>query len=240
MYQPRTYRSWTQEADLIPFQISVRETDLYILARTDLHRKARRLVMKYREMLELYIRQHPEFLSAMSPLSIDETAPHIVKTMLVASEKAGVGPMASVAGALAESVGAGLAEFSSEVIVENGGDIYLKSLKSRKIGVYAGDSPLTGRIGIEIPGDGIPLGVCTSSGTVGHSLSHGRADAVIVLSPSVALADAAATAIGNVINTPDDFDRGFDTARGISGLTGVMVVLGAEMGVWGDIKICRT
>jgi ApbE superfamily uncharacterized protein (UPF0280 family) len=121
--------------------------------------------------------------------------------------------------------------------VENGGDIYLKSLKQRLIGIYAGKSPLTGRVGLEIEGKDTPLGVCTSSGTVGHSLSYGQADAVIVLSPSTALADAAATAIGNHIHQPSDIPGGIEFARSVGGLKGVVIIQGEQVGVWGKVKL---
>jgi ApbE superfamily uncharacterized protein (UPF0280 family) len=147
--------------------------------------------------------------------------------------------MASVAGAIAELVGTGLLAFSPEIIVENGGDIYLKSLKKRLIGIYAGKSPLTGKIGLEINEADTPLGICTSSGTVGHSLSYGKADAVMVLSKSTTLADAAATAIGNLIVQPGDIPSGIEFAKGIDGLKGVIIIKDDKIGLWGDIKICQ-
>ncbi|GAI25330.1 unnamed protein product, partial [marine sediment metagenome] len=178
MYEPRTYRHWIKGGDLVPFNVVVKETDLYIRASTNLKRKALKLVVKYRDILERYIRRYPTFLTSMQPLPVDKNAPHIVKAMSEAASRAGVGPMASVAGAIAEFVGTELLAFSPEIIVENGGDIYLKSLGKRLVGIYAGESPLTGKIGLEITGTDTPLGICTSSGTVGHSLSYGKADAV--------------------------------------------------------------
>jgi len=153
--------------------------------------------------------------------------------------KVGIGPMASVAGAIAEFVGTDLLAFSPEIIVENGGDIYLKSLKKRLIGIYAGKSPLTGKIGLEIDGQDTPLGICTSSGTVGHSLSFGKADAVVVLSQSATLADAAATAIGNLIVQSDDIPRGIEFAKGIEGLTGLLIIKDDKVGLWGEVKVCQ-
>lgn len=106
------------------------------------------------------------------------------------------------------------------------------------IGIYAGKSTLTGRIGLEISEEDTPLGICTSSGTMGHSLSYGRADAVIVLSASATLADAAATAIGNLIVQPDDIPNGIELAKSIEGLRGVVIIQDDKMGLWGDVKIC--
>jgi ApbE superfamily uncharacterized protein (UPF0280 family) len=204
MYEPRTYRHWVKDKDLVPFNVMVKETDLYIRATTNLERKAHKLVMKYRDLLERYIEQHPAFLTSLEPIAVEDNAPGIVTEMAEAARKAGVGPMAAVAGAIAEFVGNELLAFSPEIIIENGGDIYLKSLKKRLIGIYAGKSLLTGKIALEISGGDTPMGICTSSGTVGHSLSFGKADAAIVLSKSATLADAAATAIGNIIIQPVD------------------------------------
>ena len=239
MYEPRTYRHWVKDKDLISFNVVVKETDLYIRASTNLKRKALKLVLKYRNTLERYIERHPAFLTSLGPFSIEEDAPRIVKSMAESAAKVGVGPMASVAGAIAEFVGSELLAFSPEIIVENGGDIYLKSLRKRLIGIYAGSSPLTGKIGLEINKDDTPLGICTSSGTVGHSLSYGKADAVIVLSKSAALADAAATAIGNLIKQPGDISNGIEFAKGIDGLLGVVVVEDDKVGLWGEVKICQ-
>jgi len=147
--------------------------------------------------------------------------------------------MAAVAGAIAEFVGNELLVYSPEIIIENGGDIYLKSLKKRIIGIYAGKSPLSGKIGLEIDDKNTPLGICTSSGTVGHSLSFGQADAVVVLAQSATLADAAATAIGNVIKQPDDINKGIELANNIKGLRGAVLIKNDTIGMWGEIKICQ-
>ena len=239
MYEPRTYRHWVRDSDLIPFNVVVEETDLYIRTSTNLRRKAHKLVSKYRDILKRYIEQHPSFLTSLEPLHISEGAPRIVKKMAESAEKVGVGPMASVAGAIAEFVGNELLAFSPEIIVENGGDIYLRSLKKRIIGIYAGKSPLTGKIALEIDGEDAPLGICTSSGTVGHSISYGKADAVIVLSASAILADAAATAIGNSIVQPGDIPSGIELAKGIDGLKGVIIIKDEKVGLWGEVKICK-
>jgi ApbE superfamily uncharacterized protein (UPF0280 family) len=238
--EPRTYRHWIEGKDLIPFNVTIKETDLYIRAATNLQKKAHRLVLKYRHRLEKYIERNPVFLTSLEPLTIDWCAPDIVKQMVEAAGQAGVGPMASVAGAIAENVGKELLDFSPEVIVENGGDIYLKSLKKRTVGIFAGKSPLTGKIGLEISAQETPLGICTSSGTVGHSLSYGKADAVVVLSPSATLADAAATAIGNRVSQASDISGAIEFSQGITGLKGVIIIKDDNIGVWGEVKLCET
>jgi len=240
MYEPRTYRHWIKSQDLVSFNVIVKETDLYIRASANLKRKALRLVLKYRDILERYIERNPLFLTSLEPLNVGSDVPHIIKLMSESAKKVGVGPMASVAGAIAEFVGNELLPFSPEIIIENGGDIFLKSLKTRVIGVYAGKSPLSGKIGLEIKGQDTPLGICTSSGTVGHSLSYGKADAVIVLSKSATLADAAATAIGNLVVESSDIPRGIGFARGVEGLLGVAIIQDDNIGVWGEVKFCQT
>jgi hypothetical protein len=239
-FQPKTYRHWIESKDLIAFNVTEKETDLYIRATSNLQRKAQRLVLKYRQQLERYIEKNPDFQTSLEPITVSKNAPAIVKVMAEAGKKAGVGPMAAVAGVIAESVGKELLGFSPEIIVENGGDIFLKVLKKRAVGIYAGDSPLTGKIGLEIKPRDTPLGICTSSGTVGHSLSRGKADAVVALAASAALADAAATAIGNKVGQVSDIDKALGFGRGIGGLRGVVIIIGGRVGVWGEIKLCET
>ncbi len=240
MYQPRTYREWVESKDLVAFNVIVKESDLYIRTATNLKRKAERLVIKYRTQLEKYVERHPDFLTTLEPAPVAPDAPRIVRLMAEAGEKARVGPWSAVAGAIAEFVGNDLLAFTPEVIIENGGDIFIKSLKKRVVGIYAGKSPLTGKLGIEIEPEATPIGISTSSGTVGHSLSFGKADAVTVVANSAILSDAAATAICNLIQQPDDIARGIEFAKGIAGLKGIIIIIGDNVGVWGDVKICQT
>ena len=237
MYEPRSYRHWIRDKDLVSFNVVVKETDLYVRARRNLKRKALKAVLKYRSSLEKYIDRNPAFLIALKPFPVGEDAPHIVKEMARASEQIGIGPMAAVAGAIAEYVGRDLLAFSPEVIVENGGDIFLKVSQGRLVGLYAGKSPFTGKIALQIEPEETPLGICTSSGTVGHSFSSGKADAVIVLSPSAPLADAAATAIGNLVEDVGDIPRGIEFAQGIEGLRGAVIIKEDKIGLWGEVKI---
>lgn len=239
-YQPRTYRHWIESKDLVAFTVTVKETDLYIRATTNLQRKAQRLVEKYRGQLERYIEKKPEFQTSLKPLPIPGRAPRIIVDMIEAGIQAGVGPMAAVAGAISEYVGQELLAFSREIIMENGGDIFLKIERERTIGIYAGDSPLTGKIGLEISPRSTPLGICTSSGTLGHSLSYGKADAVVVTSKSTILADAAATAIGNQVTCPEDIDKAIEFGQRISSIKGIVIVVNKSVGAWGDIKLCET
>jgi ApbE superfamily uncharacterized protein (UPF0280 family) len=237
MREPRLYRHWIKDSGLISFNVTVEQTDLFIRCRRNLKSKALDSVLKHRGSLEAYIGHHPLFLTTLDPYQAESEVPNIVKAMARASQLAGVGPMAAVAGAIAEAVGRDLLAFSPEVIVENGGDIFLKISKKRLVGIYAGQSSFTKKIALEIMPRETPLGIGTSSGTVGHSLSLGSADAVIGLSSSAALADAAATAIGNMVNTTDDIPKAIEQAGNIEGLRGVIIIIGEQMGVWGGVRI---
>ena len=237
MYEPRTYRHWIKETDLISFSASVKETDLYILAQSNLSKKALKSIAKHRKSIEQYIETHPYFLTSLEPVQVEQSAPAIVRDMAIAAQAVGVGPMAAVAGAIAEAVGKDLVADSAEIIVENGGDIFLKSNKKRTVGIYAGSSTFTGKIALEVAPHETTLGICTSSKTVGHSLSFGNADAVIVISESTPLADAAATAIGNRVKTIEDISAEINSSQTINGIAGVVIIKGDNIGIWGDVKL---
>jgi ApbE superfamily uncharacterized protein (UPF0280 family) len=237
--QRRYYRSWRVREGLCPFRVAVKETDLYILARTSLEREAEEAIIGFRHQIEGYIRANPLFQTSLCPLLADPLAPRIVKEMLAASQLAGVGPMAGVAGAMAEFVGKALLAFTPEVVVENGGDIFLQTDTERKIGIFAGGSPLNMRVGIRVPPERTPVGVCTSSGTVGPSLSLGRADAVCIISPSAALADAAATAVGNMVQGKRDIEGALEVGRKIPGVEGVVIIVGDALGAWGEYELVK-
>jgi hypothetical protein len=237
MREPRFYRHWIKGDDLVSFELAVKQTDLYIRSRRNLKDKALDSVLKHRASLESYIARHPVFLTTLQPYQAEAGAPAIVQEMARVSQLTGVGPMAAVAGAIAEATGRDLLAFTPEIMVENGGDIFVKISKRRVVGIYAGQSSLSQRIALEIMPRETPLGICTSSGTVGHSLSLGSADAVVVLSPSTALADAAATTLCNMVKAADDIPQAIERARSIEGLQGLVVIADDKMGVWGKVRI---
>jgi len=239
MYEERVYRDLVKTDDLVKFEVTVKETDLLVRAERNLFQETRELVLKYRQQIEAYIETNPEFQRSLIPLKEDPYAPEIVREMIRTSRLAQVGPMAAVAGAMAESVSKDLLKLSKEVIVENGGDIYLATSRERTIGIFAGDSPLSLKIGIVVGPEDSPLGVCTSSGTVGPSLSFGKADAVCILSKSAALADAVATAVGNIVKEKKDIESGLERGKEIEGVLGTLIIVGEKMGVWGNVKLTR-
>ncbi len=236
-YQERIYRQWIGSQQLIQFQVVVKETDLQIFAEQELKNIARNSVLTQRGYLEAFIDLYPDFRESLVPWSGPGVAPPIVSSMIVAGQKAGVGPMAAVAGAISEIVGGELLTHSRQVIIENGGDVFAKTDQAIIVGIFANDSPFNGRIGIKIAPDQMPLSICTSSASIGHSLSFGRADAACVLAGSGALADATATAVGNMVKTAGDIQSGIDFARNIVGVSGVVIIVGKKIGAWGELEI---
>ena len=240
MYEERKYREWVRHDDLVAIRVVEEETDLLISGDSDLSDAAAKSISFYRNQIKGYMSRDREFGESLVPVEVRDDAPEIVKEMAKVARIVGVGPMASVAGVMAERVGSDLLKLSKQIIVENGGDIFIKTSSDRLLGIYAGSSPFTGKVALKIKPEQTPLGICTSSGAVGHSLSFGKADAAIVLSKWTALADAAATATGNIVKTEADVQKGVDFARAIEGVEGVLVIFGDKIGAWGNIEIAKT
>jgi uncharacterized protein len=233
-YQHQSKKGW------VSFQVRYRETDLWIRALKNLEKEASETVLNCRSQLERYIAGHPSFLTSLAPLPDDPLAPPLVREMLAAAAAAEVGPMASVAGAIAQAVALALKPLTASIAVENGGDCYLDLQEETVVGIFAGPgSPFSGRIGLRFAAERFPLGICTSSGTVGHSLSFGKADAVTVVSKNAALADAAATRLGNMVSAPADIASALGLAPTLTGVEGVLIAIRDKMGLWGDLELVR-
>ena len=237
MHQERTYRNLVNTERLLAFRVVVKETDLLVHAEKKLEHETRELVLEHRGYVEAYIKAHPDFAAALTPWQLDGPTANIVVDMVKAGENAGVGPMAAIAGAVAEHTGLGLLKYTDHVIVENGGDVFIKTNTPLTVGIFAGKSPLSLRIGIRVSGDPKPMAVCTSSGTVGHSLSFGKADAVCVVADSCSIADAAATFIGNQIQSIADIEEAIGKAKCIEKIQGIIIIVGEKMGMWGDLEV---
>ncbi len=236
-YEERTYRRKVNSDDLVNFHMVVKETDLWISAEKTLEKEARDLVFDCRQHIEDYIRFHPPFLTSLKPLSSTPYPSNIVKKMIEATNCLGIGPMAAVAGAVAEYVGHGLLQLSKQVIVENGGDIFLKTDRPATVSIFAGASPLSEKLGLHIPVRQMPLGVCSSSAKIGHSLSMGITDVCCILSPSAALADGAATAFGNRVKDEDDLEKAALWSDEIDGIIGGLIIVDDRIAAWGDIEL---
>ncbi len=226
--------------DLIRVHRAIEQTRMLI--GTDMEKAveaATKAVYTHRAYLEDYIRNNSIFYLALAPLDVEDDAPEIVRRMASAAEAANVGPMAAVAGAIADLAVEAMSSVGARVkVVENGGEIAADSDRPIKLGVYSGTSPISGKIGFQLDPSDTPIGVGTSSATVGEALSLGEADSATVFAGDAALADAAATAVGNSVRGDDiqeSIRRGLEMARSIDGVRGALVVRGRHVGSVGKI-----
>ena len=239
MYEERFYRSVTKPRDLICYEVAHKETDLFCCTKTDLSVFIKERVFSYRHQLDEYINMKPVFRESLTPVESDPFAPAIAREMIAASSILNVGPMATVAGAMAEFVGRDIMDLSDVFIIENGGDIYLKTDVERVIQIYAKDSPFSEKIGIKLKPNDSPYGVCTSSATVGPSLSLGNADAVCIIADSALFADGLATCLGNIVKKKDDISIAIEKGQQFPGVMGILIILGEHLGIWGDLDIVK-
>jgi hypothetical protein len=246
VYEPRWYRNQLHTSELYSFSVSYQETDLWIGVDPtayipELQQAALRQIITLRHELDAYIEQDTIFLRTLSPHQPLPACPPIARQMCNAALLASVGPMAAVAGAFSQLVAHQLiAQFAlTELIIENGGDIYLHASQCRRIAIFAGASPLSNKLGLEVDPSLSPLGICTSSGTVGHSLSFGKADAVTILAQDAAVADAYATALGNMIQSPASIDAALAYAATQPEILGTVIIVGDRIGFQGNVKLIK-
>ena len=236
-YTNRTYRDLVDQGKLVSTRIMVHETDLHILANIDVKSQGHDLICTARNQVEAYIKQFPAFRTSLSPLKRNPLATPLIQSMLHAGIIANIGPMGAVAGGIAEFVGKGLLAggFTQEVMVENGGDVFLHRNRDCCISIYAGESSLSGNIGVQVKQDSMPLGICSSSGSIGHSISFGTADAVTVLAKDTTVADTVATRLGNEMQ--DDMNHVLGVAKTFTDILGVVIIKDDQLGAWGDIEL---
>ena len=240
----RFYRDYHQNEGLIRFEVHEGESDLlFVVSPEDseevIKSKSQKALHDIREILLMHISERPEFRDSLKPL-VYEGNNEVLTTMYRSGIMAQVGPMASVAGITSAYVGELLIkEYPDvELLIENGGDIYISGTSERHIGIYAGESPLSNKLTLRIRSEWLPLGICTSAGTIGHSLSFGKADAVVVLSKNTALADAVATSTGNKVKSASDIQEALNYAMGIEEILGCLIIVGDQVGAAGIIELC--
>ncbi len=238
----RDYRQDLCPAGMKSFTVTVKETDLWIAVdlesyAADLPEKVENYVWRQRRLLEGYLQEDPLFARTLHPYFAPAGAPPIALEMVRAGNLAGVGPMAAVAGAFAQFSGEWLLKACREVIVENGGDIFLCCSQPVKVGVFAGETFFDRGLAVKIKPRKKRCGICTSSGTLGHAYSRGRADAAVILAGGAALADAVATAAANMVQVPGDLKKALLFTRGIQGVKGALLILEDKMAAWGRIEL---
>ena len=223
MSQKRTYRTFTYREAV--FRICCEKFDAVTAE-----------VVRQRRILEEYIGCHPDFRQSLEPLELLTGAPDVAKSMARAARLVGVGPMAAVAGAMAQYAGrAALEAGAREVIVDNGGDIYIHAVEPVIIGLKTGTADLADRLAFSLQPDDTPISICSSSGKMGHSMSLGECDLATIVAKDTALADAAATQAANLVGNVDDIDPALENIAGIEGVEGVMIIKGARVGLAGKL-----
>ena len=208
--------------------------------REDLLDKAVASLLSHRAALDAYVEAHPEFKYSLVPVKVEEWAPRVARLAAEAAEIAGVGPLAAVSGAIAEAVMWDLVEAGARhCLVENGGEISATSTGRVTVGIYAGPSPLSGRVGLELEGGDYPVGIATSSASVSRAINLGMADAAVVVADEASIADAAAKAVCNAV-VGDDVEasvkRGLDVADDLRPyIRGAVVIRGGYIGLTGRL-----
>jgi uncharacterized protein len=206
-------------------------------------------IIEQRDILEKFIQDNKNFLTSLLPISsLPEDSPHIARMMQQAGNTADVGPMAAVAGSIAQLAAERGVYFgdrgnindrgylnNSEVIVENGGDIFMVLKKELILGIHSGVEALEGKLAFRIKPENTPLGVCSSSSTMGHSLSLGDCNLATVFSKSGALADAAATRACNLVKEKSDIQKTLNEIYAIDGILGLIIIKGDNVGMAGEI-----
>jgi ApbE superfamily uncharacterized protein (UPF0280 family) len=198
---------------------------------------AKSAVSHNRNLLENYIENHPDFLTALEPLEIDHSAPELIRNMMRAGITANVGPMAAVAGGLSEVATEAMMRAKCKfALANNGGDISIKGENNVKVGLYGGEDSIAGNVVFSIKPEDLPLGICTSAGVLGHSISFGDSDAVVIFCRSAFLADAAATSVANFVKQTDPegtIQNALEIAEDIEGVLGCMIFIGDKVGTAG-------
>ncbi len=193
-------------------------------------------IVRQRRILEDYIERDPAFGRSFEPVELLAEAPEVARRMDEAARLVGVGPMAAVAGIMAEFAAvAGIEAGAKEVIVENGGDVYLRAAGPVVIGLHPGTAELVGQLAFSIEADDTPIAICSSSGKMGHSTSLGRCDLATVVAKDAALADAAATRAANLVRTVEEINPALERIAAIEGVDGVLIVKNDRIGLAGRL-----
>ena len=235
-YKDRFYRP--KEACPYRLEVSYKETDMYLHCDTPLDRnEVRAIIKEYYDQIDGYIRRNRRFLSSLTALPDDNDAPPIIQDMLSASQMSGIGPFSSVAGAMSWYVGGALAKSCGELMIENGGDLYLNIHGDKKIGVYLGEQSNPRFLSLLITARDEPFGICSSSATISHSLNFGRADLVTVVAATSVIADTFATALSNKVKSAYDIKEVLKEAQMSPSIEGILIACEQKIALWGKLAL---
>ncbi len=245
----------------VSFQLVVEESDLRVVAEHDLSASMLHTLRALRADVHAWTVLYPECRTSLAPLPLPTAAPEIVRRMYSAAQRAGVGPFAAVAGVIAHMLADEYAHASPNLLIENGGDIYMHSQRERHVALLAHPESMNSMkneahahsgtrremqeggesgeyaLGLRFAPEEFPLALCTSSATIGHSLSLGQGELAVVRASDGALADAVATALGNRLKSAAFVESAVQFAQSISGVDGVFVQCDDKIGAWGAIQL---
>ncbi len=230
------YRNRVKYKEKYNWRIIYKYSDLLVSCDRNIIPKLERLIKEIYHLLGSCIKENPSFQKSLSPLKIKPEYPPVIKKMCQKAAIFNVGPMATVAGAVCDYLASGLDRYCSRLIIENGGDVFIKTNKDIKVGVYLKNKHFEDKIYLKIKAVGTPCGLCSSSGSFGHSLSMGSSDLVVVMAKSTISADGAATSIANNIRDPEDISKTISSYKNIKDIKGILIVKDDRLGVWGNIE----
>ncbi len=258
VFEERFYRKWHHTEGKLSFNVSIDESDCDIIIEPVddievLKEKVYTTIQRVRQDILNFSKLIPEFITGLEPMYLSEIEvdilckkayikePDIIRQMLHGSNQCHVGPMATVAGVTAQKIVKDLMEDYGDVhiIVENGGDLAMNVVEASSVAIYAGQSVLSDKLAIHLKENYGPISICTSSGNLGHSLSFGKGDAVVVLSRLADIADAAATYLCNQIQSPEDINRTLELGQQIQGIMGIVIIIEDKIGLWGQVDLVK-
>ncbi|MCJ7666095.1 MAG: UPF0280 family protein [Actinobacteria bacterium] len=231
------YRSKISVEGRFSFRLDYKYSGLLIMCDRDIGNELEGLVRGFYADIEKVIAGRPGFKNSLVPIEVMDHYPPVVKDMCHAGEVFNVGPMASIAGAVCDHLAENIAGKCSFLMIENGGDVYIKSSSPLEVGIFTKNNYFKDMITLLIEAGLTPCGICSSSGSFGHSLSLGKSDLVTVLSGTAILADAAATAVANTINREEDIDAAITRFRKYSEIKGLIAIKNKRIGLWGQLQL---
>jgi ApbE superfamily uncharacterized protein (UPF0280 family) len=232
-----SYRILVDSRSKFSWKVKYKYSDLLIVSDKDISLRILPVLFDFYTIIEKFSESHPSFTKTFNPYIPDNDFPNIIKKMCDESAVFNVGPMASVAGAVCEYLASELARDNPYLAIENGGDIYIKSSKDITAGLFVKNRYFKDNLKIKIRKKILPCGIASSSGTLGHSLSLGKADLASAVCRSAILADSAATAACNMINTKDDIEKVINHFKDFKEIEGLVLIKDDKIGLYGNIEL---
>lgn len=233
------YRNKVKSRNRYNWRILYKYSDILVSSDKDVEDRLKKLVKEVYSVLESHIKEDPSFQKSLSPVRSKPQYHPLIKKMCDKSAVFNVGPMATVAGAVCDFMAYGLDGLCRCLIIENGGDVFLKSDRDINMGVYLKNKHFADKLYLRVKRDDMPCGLCSSSGSFGHSLSMGKSDLVTVLAESTISADGAATSAANSINSSEDISKAINIYKNIKDIRGILIVKDDKLGIWGNIELIK-